>query len=561
MLNLPQRTLLAAAPEPPKALPRLLAILSLIASLAVCSHASAAESVVKHCAELQGQTVPASAIELPTRGAIILGASVVAATDLHNRNGEYCRVVGVIKAQLDSTPDIRFEVNLPARWNGRALQMGGGGYNGVVVSGTEPTPFAPAASPLSTGYATFGDDSGHVGNSGRADFATNDEALLNFGYGHLKKTHDVALALITMGYGRKPDKTYFAGGSTGGREAFTVIERYPDDYDGVIANAPAINFSGVRLMGVKVGQAAYGRPGGFVGPAQQKRVFETVMRECDALDGVADGIVSNVEACREREPQIIAELRCANGQRPSLRDTCLSEAQLATLETLRDGFTLPFELAYGVSRYYGYNVFQGADFSTRLGLGDSPDVTEPLQFGQNGYLFAQGDVYMKYFVTHDTTFNTLGFDVDNPGRYKSRLIDLSATVGAMNPDMSAFIARGGRLITMHGLADEVISPNQTIAFYHEIVERYGQDVVDSFMRLYMVPGFQHGSGVFIPAWDELGALDRWVSKGIAPETLIATDIAVATNGRTRPLCRYPGFPRYVGKGSINDASSFRCEEP
>jgi feruloyl esterase len=131
----------------------------------------------------------------------------------------------------------------------------------------------------------------------------------------------------------------------------------------------------------------------------------------------------------------------------------------------------------------------------------------------------------------------------------------------MNPDMSAFIARGGRLITMHGLADEVISPNQTIAFYHEIVERYGQDVVDSFMRLYMVPGFQHGSGVFIPAWDELGALDRWVRKGIAPETLIATDIAVATNGRTRPLCRYPGFPRYVGKGSINDASSFRCEEP
>lgn len=524
------------------------------------SNAHAASYVVKHCEELRGQSVPASVIELPTRGATILDATVVAAAAPNNRNGEYCKIVGVVKAQLDTTPDIRFEVNLPARWNGRALQMGGGGYSGVVVSGTEPTAFAPAASPLSTGYATFGSDSGHVGNAGRADFAMNDEAVVNFGYGHLKKTHDVAMALIIMGYGRKPEKTYFAGGSTGGREAFTVIERFPADYDGVIANAPAINFSGVRLMGVKVGQASYGRPGGFVGVAQQKRVIETVLRNCDSLDGVADGIVSNVEACREKEPEIIAQLRCANGQRPSLRDSCLSEAQLATLETLRDGFKLPYELAYGVTRYYGYNVFQGVDFSSGLGLGDSPVVSQPLRFSENGYLFAQGDAYMKYFVSHDLTFNTLAFDVDNPGPLKARLVDLSTTVGAMNPDMAAFIAHGGKLIVMHGLSDEVISPNQTIAFYRRLMATYGADTVDGFMRLYMVPGFQHGNGVFIPAWDELGALDRWVSTGNAPETLIGADIASATNGRTRPLCRYPGYPRYVGKGNVNQASSFRCEQ-
>jgi Tannase and feruloyl esterase len=537
------------------------ALLLFAASFACCAHANAASYVVKHCAELEGQTVPASVIGLPTRGATITEASVVAAAAPKNRNGEYCRLVGVINAQLDTTPDIRFEVNLPARWNGRALQMGGGGYNGEIVSGTEPAAFAPAASPLSLGYATFGSDSGHVGNSRRADFAMNDEALINFGYGHLKKTHDVALALIIMGYGRKPEQTYFAGGSTGGREAYTVIERYPDDYDGVIANAPAINFTGVRLMGVKVGQAAYLVPGGFVGPAQQKRVVETVLHECDALDGALDGIVANVEACREREPQIIAQLRCASGQRPSQRDSCLSEAQLATLETLRDGFTLPYELAYGVTRYYGYNVFQGVDFSSGLGLGDSPVLLQPPRFDANGYLFAQGDSYMKYFVSHDLRFNTLAFDIDSPGNYKARLMDLSATVGAMNPDMSAFIAHGGKLITMHGLADEVISPNQTIAFYHALVAKYGQAIVDSFMRLYMVPGFQHGNGAFIPAWDELGALDRWVTANIAPETLVGTDIASATNGRSRPLCRYPGFPRYAGKGSVNSAGSFRCENP
>jgi feruloyl esterase len=536
-------------------------LLLLIAFMAVSDPAGAAAYVVKHCVELAGTTVPASVIGLPTRGAEILGATVVSASAPNNRDGEFCRIVGVIKAQLDTTPDIRFEVNLPSRWNGRALQMGGGGYNGVIVSGTEPAAFAPQAAPLSLGYATFGSDSGHVGNAGRADFAMNDEAVVNFGFAHLKKTHDVALALMMMGYGRAPDKTYFAGGSTGGREAFAVVERFPDDYDGVIANAPAINFAGVRMMGVKVGQAAYATPGGFVGVAQQKLVFNTVMHACDGLDGAVDGIVSDVQACREKEPEIIESLRCTNAQRGSQRDSCLSEPQIATLETLRDGFTLPYPLAYGVRRYYGYNVFQGVDFSSGLGLGDSSTVELPLRFDQNGYLFAQADGYMKYFVSHDLRFNTLGFDVDNPGRFKQRLIDLSEIVGAMNPDLSRFIAHGGKLITMQGLADEVISPNQTIAFYQGLVARYGQEIVDSFMRLYMVPGFQHGNGVFIPAWDELGALDRWVTQGIAPETLIGTDIASATNGRTRPLCRYPDYPRYIGKGNLMNASSFRCASP
>ncbi|SAL82939.1 tannase and feruloyl esterase [Caballeronia choica] len=530
-------------------------------AFAFSATAHAASYLAKHCAELEGATIPASVIGLPTRGAAIWTASVVKAAAPGNRNGEYCRIVGSIKAVEDNAPDIRFEVNLPSRWNGRALQMGGGGYSGVLVSGTEPMPFAPDSTPLAKGYATFGSDSGHVGNSGRADFADNDEAILNFGFGHLKKTHDVALALIQMGYGRGPEKTYFAGGSTGGREGFTVVQRYPADYDGVIANAPAINFSGVRLMGVKVGQASYGKPGGYVGLAQQRRVFETVVHECDKLDGAADGIVSNVEACRKLEPQIIADVRCANGQRPPLRDSCLSDAQLATLDTLRDGLNLPYMLAFGVDTYPGYNVYQGVDFSGVLGLGDSPTLVSPPSFAVNGYLFAQGDAFIKHFVTRDLSYNSIGFDLANPGRYRQRLFALSSQVGAMNTDLTAFIARGGKLIAMHGLADEVISPNQTIAFYRLLVDRYGQSGVDGFMRLYMVPGFQHGNGVFIPAWDELGALDQWVMHDIAPETLVGTDIALATNGRSRPMCRYPGYPRYFGKGNVNNASSFRCVYP
>ncbi|WP_087666295.1 tannase/feruloyl esterase family alpha/beta hydrolase [Caballeronia humi] len=546
---------------PIAAFSRLVFVLLFACALAASQPARAASYLTKHCADLEGKTVPPSIIGLPTRGAVIGSASVVKAAAPGNRNGEYCRIVGAIKPIEDSTPDIRFEVNLPTRWNGRALQMGGGGYSGVVVSGTEPMSFAPDSTPLARGYATFGSDSGHVGNAGRADFAANDEAILNFGFGHLKKTHDVALALIQMGYGRDPEKTYFAGGSTGGREGFTVIERYPRDYDGVIANAPAINFAGVRLMGVAVGQASYGKPGGYVGLAQQRRVFDTVLHECDMLDNAADGIVSNVEACRKLEPQIIAAVRCANGQRPSLRDSCLSDAQIATLDTLRDGLNLPYMLAFGVDTYPGYNVYQGVDFSGVLGLGDSPTLVFPPAFSVNGYLFAQGDAYVKHFVTRDLSYNSIGFDIANPGRYGRRLMALSAAVGAMNSDLSQFIARGGKLIAMHGLADEVISPNQTIAFYRRLIARYGQDGVDSFMRLYMVPGFQHGNGVFIPSWDELGALDRWVTDGIAPETLVGTDIASATNGRSRPMCRYPAYPRYVGKGNVNNAANFRCVYP
>jgi hypothetical protein len=540
----------------------LLRLLALIAAAMLpLAHADAATYLTKHCEDLDGKSVPASVIGLPTRGATVFSAMVVKAAAPGNRNGEYCRITGYIRALLDTTPDIRFEVNLPTRWNGRALQMGGGGYNGTIVSGTEPMSFAPDSTPLARGYATFGSDSGHAGNSGRADFAVNDEAIVNFGFAHLKKTRDVALALIQMGYGRNPEKTYFAGGSTGGREGFTVIERFPNDYDGVIANAPAINFSGVRLMGVLVGQQSYGKPGGFVGLAQQHRVFETVIHECDKLDGAQDGIVSNVEACRKLEPQIIASLRCSNGQKPSLRDSCLSDAQIDTLQLLRDGVKMKYPLAYGVDTYPGYNVFQGVDFTSSLGLGDSPTLVNPPSFAANGYLFTQGDAYIRHFVTRDLTFNAMNFDINDPGKFTQRLITLAYTVGAMNPDFTAFIAHGGKLIAMHGLSDEVISPNQTIAFYRGLIERYGQEKVDAFMRLYMVPGFQHGNGVFQPAWDELGALDEWVTNGVAPETLTGSDIAPATNGRTRPICRYPNYPRYMGVGSINVAASFKCVAP
>jgi len=512
------------------------------------------------CAEFAGAVLPPELIALPTAGAQIESASMVGATAPGNQQGgEYCRITGRVKALKPTTPDIRFDLNLPRHWNGRALQVGGGGYNGVVVSGTGVMPFSPDRAPLAQGYATFGDDSGHVGDSSLAVFGLVDEAVTNFGYAHLKKTHDAALALIARAYGRPPQRMYFAGGSTGGREGYTVMQRFPDDYDGVIANSPALNFSGVRLIGVKVGQAEYATPGGFIPPLLLERVYQRTLAVCDRLDGAADGIVSDVAACRAHETEIVDSLRCAGSALS--RDECLTDAQLATLMVLRDGLSLPYRLAWDVSGYHGYNVFQGTHLNGSLGLGHQAQRLAVPKFFANGYLFAQGDGYLRYFVARDADFDSLRFDPQHPGKYRAQLVALSQTIGAMNPDLARYMARGGKLITLQGLADEVISPNQTIAYREALVDRYGVDEVDRFMRLYMVPGFQHGSGAFVPSVDLLGALDRWVTRGASPETLIATDIAAATNGRSRPLCRYPLFPRYVGKGNVNLASSFVCAEP
>ncbi|WP_233806332.1 tannase/feruloyl esterase family alpha/beta hydrolase [Paraburkholderia sp. HP33-1] len=533
-----------------------------IAWLAMHRTAAVAEGtpLAMRCAEFAGAVVSPEPIAMPTAGALIESAEMIGATAPGNQQGgEYCRVTGRIKALNPTTPDIRFDLNLPRHWNGRALQIGGGGYDGAVVSGIGVMPFSPDRAPLAQGYATFGDDSGHVGNASLAQFGLVDEAVTNFGYAHLKKTHDVALALIVRAYGRPPQRMYFAGGSTGGREGYTVMQRFPDDYDGVIANSPALNFSGVRLIGLKLGRAEYVTPGGFVPPALLEHVYQRTLEVCDRLDGVADGIVSDVEACRAHEAQIIDSLRCT--VRPASDDACLTDAQLSTLLVMRNGLSLPYRLAWDVAGYRGYNVFQGTQLADALGLAHQPWRQPVPTFYANGYLFVQGDGYVRYFIARDANFDSLSFDPQRPGIYQAQLVALSATIGSMNPDLSRYIAHGGKLITLQGLADEVISPNQTIAYHDALIARFGKDEVDRFMRLYMVPGFQHGGGVFIPSVDLLGALDAWVTRGVAPETLTATDLAAATNGRSRPLCRYPGFPRYVGKGNVDLASSFVCAQP
>ncbi|MFJ5382857.1 tannase/feruloyl esterase family alpha/beta hydrolase [Cupriavidus sp. CER94] len=525
--------------------------------------AAPALSALEACNALNSASLPASSLALASGGATVSKATLIAADAPGNRLGEYCQVRGAIAPVDASASSIQFAVNLPTQWNGKGIQFGGGGFDGTLIDGTETVRFAlpgdPA--PLSRGYATWGDDSGHQSSSitdGR--FATNDEQLANYGGDTLKKTHDVAIALITQRYGKAPARAYFLGTSTGGRDALRYIQRWPADYAGVIANEPALNYTGTRLSNVAVGRALYLNGGaGWLNINKTLMVQKAAMDACDTLDGVADKVVSNVEGCRVGAMQVLASLRCAGGA--DTGDTCLSDAQIATVKTIEQPLQLGYPLANGVTVAGGYNLMEGAlvagPFTTR-DLGTRAVPGNPATTA-DANMYVTGDQWVKYFVTRNATFDALTFDPASPGSWTSRVQAVSALTDATNPDLSAFLAKGGRLIMLHGLADEVISPNSTIAWYKAVISQVGQAAVDQGIRFYTVPGMGHGTGSFLPAWNSLTALENWVEMGVAPGTREVMDTNAGTYGRTRPLCQYPSWPRYKGTGSVDAAINYTCE--
>ena len=515
------------------------------------------------CADLKGRSIAASAIGAPTGGATVVSSTAVAATDTGNPLGAYCKVRGTVAPVTTGAPVINFAVNLPASWNNKAIHFGGGGFNGTLIDGTEQLRFGPSdkPAPLALGYATFGDDGGHQSSSiTDGSFATNDEALANYGGLSLKKTHDVAMSLIQAFYGKAPRQNYFLGTSTGGRDALNHIQRWPADYIGVIANEPALNYTGTRLSNVAVGRALYSNGGaGWLNITKTLLVQKTVLQACDKLDGVADNIVSNVESCRQLNTQVLASLRCVGGA--DTGNTCLSDAQIATVKVIESPLDFTgYSLANGVTRAGGYNILEGTlvagpyttrDLGTRAVPGNPATSADANQY-------VTGDQWTKFFVTRQPLFDTLTFDPLAPGAFTQRVVDVSALEDATHPDLRPFLNRGGRLILLHGLADEVISNNSTIDYYQRMVATVGADVEARGVRFYTVPGMGHGTGVFIPGWDSLAALENWVEKGLAPGTGVVADSVAGTFGRTRPLCQYPAWPRYKGSGSADAAVNFSC---
>lgn len=492
----------------------------------------------KACGALSGARVPASAIALPTRGALVESAELKEPAAVGSR--QYCEVKGKILAEDPADPSIGFQLNLPTVWNRGAFQFGGGGFNGTVVSGLGNVPHAPADSPtpLNRGYLTFGDDSGHQAGPQPGEFGLNRQALANYGGESVKRSHDTAMALARRYYDRTPERTYFGGASKGGHEGLVAAQRYGSDYDGVIAYYPANQNQAMSLSWFRMWEAAHRRDGGALNAAQRRLVHDGVLKACDSLDGAVDGIVSNTAACGDAFS--VETLACKDGS--TAADTCLTRTQIETLRSAATAMRFAFPLANGVRSIGPYPIFEGGDDSVWFGDGTA----------SGGAATAYGmftDQVLRYFIQQDPDATTDGFDYRD---WRPRVQEISRLTDATDPDLDEFRANGGRLLLVQGTTDMLVTHTTTSAYFDTVKARYGNRT-SGFARYYVVPGFAHGGGAFPMTWDSLSALEKWTEDGRAP----STPVTVAGD-RSRPLCQYPLWPQYRKKGDVNKAESFRC---
>jgi hypothetical protein len=304
------------------------------------------------CEQLAGLTVPSSAIALSTSGARVTSTKVIPAGGTAPKVfGEYCQVSGEIDPVDTAAPKIKFQVALPTQWNKKALMLGGGGYDGTIpnVAGNVPAGPADLPNPVGRGFAVFGSDSGHEGASNQGAFGVNDEALRNFSYEALKKTRDVAMFIIDKRYAERVQRSYFAGGSTGGREALAFAQKWPKDFDGVIVLYPAFNAASLDLQFGRITRAL-AVPGAYPNLAKRKALYDAALQACDSLDGVVDGLISNQFACNIKfNPATAAlngqALRCPGGG--DTGDNCLSDLQIGAKNVINTPISFNYPLASG----------------------------------------------------------------------------------------------------------------------------------------------------------------------------------------------------------------------
>ena len=447
----------------------------------------------------------------------------------------YCSVAATVDAET------HIVAMLPDNWNGQFLMGGGGGYVGAVEN--------QSATAVHEGYATVGTDAGHTAFSLSAAWALhNDTRVSDWAYRAVHRTAEVTKVLIEAYYGRPPEHSYFFGCSNGGREALMEAQRYPADFDGIVAIAPAYNFLAIAATFVRNAQAQY-PTGDFntpvVTPAVLKLLAARVSETCDATDGVRDGTIENPEACTFR----LASLPPCPGDIAA--DNCVTRMQRAALST----FTAP--LTAGAVHYPGQPFGDEADpdawnawiTGPVQGMQDPAGRTPPTVQG------VFGTEFFKYFIYGDSTWRYVGYDLARAARDGAKV---DAIVSATNPDLSAFRARGGKLLLAHGWSDPALNARSTIEYFNAVQARTPQ--ASSFSRLFMMPGVLHcagGSGCDDVDW--IKVIRRWVEAGDAPSRIVARKLRGTQVVRTHPLCAYPMTARYGGTGSTDDAAAFACQ--
>jgi Tannase and feruloyl esterase len=386
------------------------ALVSTTAAMLMAAACPASAAV--NCADLVNLKIPASEIGLPSGGATISSAQMatVPANPLNpGTTRDYCKVLGAIQPTDPNAPPVNFEVNLPADWNGKAVQYGGGGSNGVLISGLAPLRDARRDTPVpvARGFATWGTDSGHDNKQlphPRA-FALNDEALVNMAYAAYKKTHDVGVRIARAFYDRPPAKVYFYGGSEGGREALMMGQRFPTDFDGIVSAVPVANYTGGNLMRAKLAQLQ--REGGWINPAKIKLIHSAVNAACDKLDGLDYGVIGAYEKCLSTFD--VGTLRCPNGA--DTGDTCLSDKQIEADRLVHRPYRYPFAMKNGVAAFpgwtYGSEVQPGGMIDTITGT-QSPQFPITNEKTQS-VAWVNADGFVRYFFARDPKLDPIQF--------------------------------------------------------------------------------------------------------------------------------------------------------
>lgn len=460
----------------------------------------------------------------------------------------FCRVAGVIRPSADS--HIQFEVWMPSTgWNGKFQGIGNGGFAGSIS-------FGGLAHALARGYATASTDTGHQGGGTEATWALgHPEKIVDFGHRAIHETTVTAKAAIRAFYGQGPRRSYFNSCSNGGRQALMEAQRYPADYDGIVAGAPANYWTHLLAAAIHDMQATLADPASYIPASKLPAIQAAVLAACDTLDGVKDGVLENPARCRF-DP---ATLQCKGPE----SDNCLTAPQAAALKKIYEG---PRN-AKGEQIFPGYSPGGEAEPG-----GWAPWITgtEP----QKSLMFAFGTQFFKNMVYSNPNWDFRTFNLERDTKVADD--KFAHILNATDPDLKRFQQRGGKLILYHGWSDAAIPAQNAIDYYRSVVAKMGQKEADTFVRLFMAPGMQHcagGSGPNSigqmagvegdPLHDVDAAMERWVEQGIAPERLIATKYKTGMNpasgvARTRPLCPHPQVARWKGSGSTDDAANFGC---
>ena len=500
------------------------------AKLLLAAAMLAAPMLAATCESLSSLTLPDTTIT--SAEAVAAGAFAPPAAGRGNNNvykelPAFCRFTATLKPSSDS--DIKIEVWLPmSGWNHKYQATGNGVWAGSIS-------YPDMANALREGYATSSTDTGHTGGSG--SFALgHPEKLADFGW---RSEHEMTLkskAVIAAFYGDAPKLSYWVSCSSGGKQGLKEAQRFPNDYDGVIAGAPVANWTHRAAAAIWAAQAALKDPANNIPPAKYSLIHEAAIKACDEMDGLKDGIISDPARCKF-DPKTI---ECKDADGPS----CLTSGQVEAVRKIYTAATNPRTGEIVSARYE-----PGSEMGWRTIVGGPEAFGTPVD-------------HFKYVVFKDPSWNwrTLNFDSDIAQADK---ID-DGTINATDPDLKAFTGHGGKLIMYQGYADTNIPPGNVLTYYNAVEKTIGSSKMADSVRLYMAPGMNHcggGEGPNISAVDMVSHLEQWVENKSAPDTILASHSTEGKVDRTRPLCPYPQVAKYKGTGSIDEAANFTCRLP